>query len=72
VLYAQWGIRNEGEGLKCVSDPTTDNPIDLTCYKAANCYMGRVGLINSGGAAGENNLMDAMKTAVINTREGGA
>ncbi len=51
---------------------TTDNPIDLTRYQVANCYMGRIGLINSGGASGENDLEDAVKTAVINKRAGGA
>jgi fructose-bisphosphate aldolase, class I len=48
------------------------NPIDLTRYQVANCYMGRAGLINSGGAsAGESDLKDAVKTAVINKRAGG-
>lgn len=50
---------------------TTDNPIDLTRYQVANCYMGRVGLINSGGASGENDLAQAVMTAVINKRAGG-
>jgi fructose-bisphosphate aldolase, class I len=51
---------------------TSDNPIDLTRYQLANCYMGRAGLINSGGAsAGETDLKDAVKTAVINKRAGG-
>ncbi len=50
---------------------TTDHPIDLTRYQVANCYMGRVGLINSGGASGDNDLKDAAKTAVINKRAGG-
>jgi class I fructose-bisphosphate aldolase len=49
----------------------TDNPIDLTRYQVANCYMGRVPLINSGGASGANDLQDAVKTAVINKRAGG-
>ncbi|MBI3894058.1 MAG: class I fructose-bisphosphate aldolase [Candidatus Wallbacteria bacterium] len=53
------------------SDLTTDNPIDLTRYQVANCYMGRAGLINSGGASGSNDLADAVKTAVINKRAGG-
>jgi len=51
---------------------TTDNPIDLTRYQVANCYMGRIGLINSGGASGENDVADAVKTAVINKRAGGS
>jgi class I fructose-bisphosphate aldolase len=56
---------------KVYSELTTDNPIDLTRYQVANCYMGRIGLINSGGAAGENDLRDAVMTAVINKRAGG-
>lgn len=53
------------------SELTTDNPIDLTRYQIANCYMGRAGLINSGGASGQNDLAEAVKTAVINKRAGG-
>src|SRR5690242_17094715 len=57
---------------KVYSDLTTDNPIDLTRYQVANCYMGRAGLINSGGeSAGESDLKEAVKTAVINKRAGG-
>jgi class I fructose-bisphosphate aldolase len=51
---------------------TTDHPIDLTRYQVANCYMGRIGLINSGGASGENDLQQAVMTAVINKRAGGS
>ena len=51
---------------------TTDNPIDLCRYQVANCYMGRAGLINSGGAShGEKDLQEAVRTAVINKRAGG-
>ncbi len=50
---------------------TTNHPIDLTRYQVANCFMGRVGLINSGGASGENDLAQAVRTAVINKRAGG-
>lgn len=50
---------------------TTDHPIDLTRYQIANCYMGRAGLINSGGASGSNDLAEAVKTAIINKRAGG-
>lgn len=51
---------------------TTDNPIDLTRYQVANCYMGRAGLINSGGASsGASDMAEAVKTAVINKRAGG-
>jgi len=56
---------------KVYSELTTDHPIDLTRYQVANCYMGRIGLINSGGASGENDLADAVRTAVINKRAGG-
>ncbi len=57
---------------KVYSELTTDHPIDLTRYQVANCYMGRAGLINSGGAsAGEGDLKEAVKTAVINKRAGG-
>lgn len=50
---------------------TTDHPIDLCRYQVANCYMGRAGLINSGGASGANDFADAVKTAVINKRAAG-
>jgi class I fructose-bisphosphate aldolase len=49
----------------------SDHPIDLARYQVANCYMGRIGLINSGGASGENDLQQAARTAVINKRAGG-
>lgn len=51
---------------------TSDHPIDLTRYQLANCYMGRAGLINSGGASGDNDFADAVRTAVINKRAGGS
>ena len=50
---------------------TTDHPIDLTRYQIAGCYMGRIGLINSGGASGDDDFRDAARTAVINKRAGG-
>jgi len=50
---------------------TSDHPIDLTRYQVANCYMGRAGLINSGGASGKNDLAEAVATAIINKRAGG-
>src|SRR6516164_3895740 len=50
---------------------STDHPIDLCRYQVANCYMGRAGLINSGGASGKNDMAEAVKTAVINKRAGG-
>jgi class I fructose-bisphosphate aldolase len=57
---------------KVYSDLTTDHPIDLCRYQVANCYMGRVGLINSGGESkGESDLKEAVVTAVVNKRAGG-
>jgi class I fructose-bisphosphate aldolase len=56
---------------KVYSDLTSDHPIDLTRYQVINNYMGRSGLINSGGASGENDFAEAAKTAVINKRAGG-
>ena len=57
---------------KVYTDLTSDNPIDLTRYQVINCYSGRAGLINSGGAsAGESDLKEAVRTAVINKRAGG-
>lgn len=50
---------------------TSAHPIDLVRYQVANCYMGRAGMINSGGPAGENDLQQAVRTAVINKRAGG-
>ena len=56
---------------KVYSELTTDHPIDLTRYQVANCYMGRAGLINSGGASGSNDIHEAVRTAIINKRAGG-
>jgi class I fructose-bisphosphate aldolase len=56
---------------KVYSELTTDHPIDLVRYQVANCYMGRVGMINSGGASGKDDLHQAVRTAVINKRAGG-
>jgi fructose-bisphosphate aldolase, class I len=53
------------------TDLCSDHPIDLTRYQVANCYMGRAGLINSGGASGANDFEEAVTTAVINKRAGG-
>ncbi len=50
---------------------TSDHPIDLTRYQVVNNYMGRIGLINSGGPSGENDFAEAVRTAVINKRAGG-
>ena len=57
---------------KVYTDLTSDNPIDLVRYQVANCYMGRAGLINSGGESkGAGDFADAVRTAVINKRGGG-
>ena len=56
---------------KVYTQLSSDHPIDLCRYQVVNCYMGRVGLINSGGASGKNDLADACTTAVINKRAGG-
>lgn len=56
---------------KVYTELTSNHPIDLVRYQVANCYMGRVGMINSGGASGENDLAQAVRTAVINKRAGG-
>ena len=56
---------------KMYTDLCSDHPIDLCRYQVANCYMGRAGLINSGGASGKNDYADAATTAVINKRAGG-
>jgi len=56
---------------KVYTELTSEHPIDLVRYQVANNYMGRVGLINSGGPSGENDLADAVYTAVINKRGGG-
>ncbi len=66
-------LKGFGKTHKAVYEKlTTDHPIDLTRYQVANCYMGRIGLINSGGESkGESDLADAVKTAVINKRAGG-
>src|SRR5579883_432591 len=63
----KYGMTNK----RVYSELTTDHPIDLCRYQVVNCYMGRAGLINSGGASGENDLAQAVRTAVINKRAGG-
>jgi class I fructose-bisphosphate aldolase len=56
---------------KMYTELCTDHPIDLVRYQVLNNYMGRVGLINSGGPSGKNDLSEAVRTAVINKRGGG-
>lgn len=63
---------NFGKTSKLVYEKLiTDHPIDLTRYQVVNSFMGRAGLINSGGASGENDLAQAVRTAIINKRAGG-
>jgi len=66
-IALNFGKTNE----KVYSELTSDHPIDLTRYQVINCYMGRAGLINSGGGSGKNDLAQAVRTAVINKRAGG-
>jgi class I fructose-bisphosphate aldolase len=54
------------------SELTSDHPVDLCRYQVLNCYAGRIGLINSGGASGANDMQDAVKTALINKLAGGS
>ena len=56
---------------KVYTELTSDHPVDLVRYQVACCYMGRVGMINSGGASGADDLHQAVRTAVINKRAGG-
>lgn len=56
---------------KVYSELSSEHPIDLTRYQVVNCFMGRAGLINSGGASGSNDLAQSVRTAVINKRAGG-
>lgn len=68
------GFKDIGFGKthpKMYDELVSDHPIDLTRYQVAHCYMGRAGLINSGGASGTHDLQDAVQTAVINKRAGG-
>jgi len=72
-----YGALNTGESSygkidkRIYTELSSDHPIDLTRYQVANCYMGRSGLINSGGASGSNDFAEAVTTAVINKRAGG-
>jgi class I fructose-bisphosphate aldolase len=56
---------------KMYTELNSEHPIDMTRYQVANCYMGKAGLINSGGASGKNDVAQAVRTAVINKRAGG-
>lgn len=57
---------------KMYTDLVSDNPIDMAKYQVANCYLGKIPLISSGGASGENDLLEAIETAIINKRAGGS
>jgi len=65
------GVKYGRVDEKIYTELCSDHPIDMVRYQIANCYMGRVGMINSGGASGENDFAQAVKTAVINKRAGG-
>ena len=65
------GVKYGKISEKAYTDLSTDHPIDLTRYQVAHCYMGRAGLINSGGASGKDDFAQAIRTAVINKRAGG-
>jgi fructose-bisphosphate aldolase, class I len=67
TVSADYGYLDE----KMYTELTTDHPIDLTRYQVVNNYMGRIGLINSGGASGKNDKTQAVRTAIINKRAGG-
>ncbi len=72
--YTSLNMGNSSYGKidnRVYSELSSDHPIDLTRYQVANCYMGKIGLINSGGASGSNDFAEATATAVINKRAGG-
>lgn len=70
ALNMEWGSYGKFD-KRMYSDLMSDHPIDLVRYQVVNNYMGRVGLINSGGASGSNDLAEAARTAVLNKRGGG-
>lgn len=72
--YTSLNMGNSSYGKidkRVYTELTSEHPIDLCRYQVANCYMGRIGLINSGGASGDNDFSEAVTTAVINKRAGG-
>jgi len=71
VALNQGGVSFGKMDNRAYTDICSDHPIDLTRYQIMNCYMGRVGMINSGGASGENDFAQAVMTAVVNKRAGG-
>jgi len=71
IALNKTGVKYGKFSEKAYTELMSDHPIDLTRFQLANCYMGRVGLINSGGASGKDDLAQAVRTAVINKRGGG-
>jgi class I fructose-bisphosphate aldolase len=71
IALNKTGVKYGKFSEKAYTELMSDHPIDLTRFQLANCYMGRVGLINSGGASGKDDLAQAVKTAVVNKRAGG-
>jgi class I fructose-bisphosphate aldolase len=71
IALNKGGIKYGKINEKAYSELSSDHPIDLTRYQVVHCYMGRVGLINSGGASGKDDFGQAVRTAVINKRAGG-
>jgi class I fructose-bisphosphate aldolase len=71
VVLNKTGVKYGKFSEKAYTELMSDHPIDLTRFQLANCYMGRAGLINSGGASGKDDLAQAVRTAVINKRAGG-
>lgn len=71
VALNREGVKFGKMDERAYTELCSDHPIDMTRYQIANCYMGRVGLINSGGPSGENDFAQAVRTAVINKRAGG-
>jgi len=71
IALNQGGMKYGKINEKAYTELSSDHPIDLTRYQVAHCYMGRVGLINSGGASGKDDFGQAVRTAVINKRAGG-
>lgn len=71
IALNKGGVKFGKTHEKAYSELSSDHPIDLARYQVAHCYMGRVGLINSGGASGKDDFGQAVRTAVINKRAGG-
>jgi len=71
VALNQDGVSYGKMDDKAYTELSSEHPIDMTRYQIANCYMGRIGLINSGGPSGKNDFAQAVKTAVVNKRAGG-